>query len=379
MKLRCPRCGVSGILDEAFAGRKITCPKCKTTFLAAKEPEEPAAAAPVVAGPTGGDGTTAAAADPGPAVVLRDGGDTAPAGPDAESDLRQEPPAAPNIGNIPAPPKVTEAEPPPLASEAKMMAGPADQPAATGEAESEPPPVQIGVPAAYGEAAAGFVPPQPGQETVRRSRRFTVGRALNKAWELTYGVKGPIWGAALIVYGASLVLMSIFAVLMLATGMDPEGTVGSLLSIVNSVLSMILTAGLMYMGVRRATGRTVNWKDVFSGFEVAGRIVIASILQMILVVIGFVLFILPGIYLLVGYMLTLPLIVDKKMSPWQAMETSRKAIHKVWWKISGLYFLVGLICAVSAIPFGIGLIWTMPMAVILCGVVYNYLFTVAEK
>lgn len=38
--------------------------------------------------------------------------------------------------------------------------------------------------------------------------------------------------------------------------------------------------------------------------------------------------VLPGIYLAVSYQLSLPLVADKGLGPWEAMETSRKIVSK---------------------------------------------------
>ena len=84
-------------------------------------------------------------------------------------------------------------------------------------------------------------------------------------------------------------------------------------------LSVIFTAGLLYMGVRKVSGDDISWKMVFEGFSYTGQIVLATLLQAILIGIGLLLLVLPGIYLIVGYGLTLPLILDRKMSAWEAM------------------------------------------------------------
>ena len=74
-----------------------------------------------------------------------------------------------------------------------------------------------------------------------------------------------------------------------------------------------------------------------------------------------------------------PLITDKGMGVWEAMETSRKAIHKCWFRVFGIYLLMILIYLVSMIPLGIGLIWTMPMIIMVGGILYRRLFGVSEK
>jgi uncharacterized membrane protein len=77
--------------------------------------------------------------------------------------------------------------------------------------------------------------------------------------------------------------------------------------------------------------------------------------------------------------MTVPLIVDRKMSPWQAMEASRKAIHGEWWKFFGLFIVMGIIFMISSLPLGLGFIWTWPMFVVLGGVVYRSLFGIEKR
>jgi uncharacterized membrane protein len=78
----------------------------------------------------------------------------------------------------------------------------------------------------------------------------------------------------------------------------------------------------------------------------------------------------------VAYILAIPLVVERKLSPWQALETSRKAITQHWFKVFGLFLVLGVIVLVSAIPLGIGLVWTLPMAIIAIGVLYRTIFGV---
>ena len=69
---------------------------------------------------------------------------------------------------------------------------------------------------------------------------------------------------------------------------------------------------------------------------------------------GFICCIIPGIYLAVAWMFTLPLIVDKKLDFWSAMELSRKVVTKHWFHFfffgifALLYFFLG------ALAFGVG-------------------------
>jgi phage FluMu protein Com len=220
---------------------------------------------------------------------------------------------------------------------------------------------------------------EPIEEKQTVQGEFTIGGMLKEAWEQTKGAKGVIW------VGSAVMYLVIFALIMVSVLLLPSGeseiptateTFGNaIFQAVIDAVSVIFTAGLLFLGIRRVSGDDISWKMVFEGFSsCAGKIIVATILQSILVTIGFLLLIIPGIYLTVAYVMTLPLIVEEGMAPWEAMETSRKAIHKVWWKIAGLLVIMGLLTIVSTIPLGIGLIWTWPMFIILAGVVYRHLF-----
>lgn len=215
---------------------------------------------------------------------------------------------------------------------------------------------------------------------------FTVGELIKEAWQQTKGAKGSIWAAVMVMYlivlgislGGPLVLMQVYG------ESDPTiamGPVNSGLQMLSGWFSMLLTGGLMLIGVRQALEQRVSWKMVFAGFSSSKvvSITIATLLQVILVTIGFILLVLPGIYLSVGYALTLPLILDKGLGPWEALEASRKAIHKKWWTVFALYIVMMLLYAVSTIPLGLGLIWTVPMSFVLVGVLYARFFASAAS
>jgi uncharacterized membrane protein len=207
---------------------------------------------------------------------------------------------------------------------------------------------------------------------------FGMGNIIREAWEKTKGAKGVIWAGSAVMYLVILVIVAGGVFLLSSVAREPATltqAIGSaLFQTVTDLLSILFTAGLFLMGIKRAAGETIHWKMIFKGFSCAGKIVVTTILQFILISIGFLLLILPGIYLIVGYTMTIPLIIAKGVSPWQAMEMSRKAVHKIWWKVMGIYCIMVLIFMVSFIPLGIGLIWTWPMFIILVGVIYQHLF-----
>lgn len=217
--------------------------------------------------------------------------------------------------------------------------------------------------------------------------QFAVGEALSEAWALTDGAKWTFNIASSIYFVVYLVVMVVTSLILFGSlkSMGPNGdpSVGAGLSTLQNLIvlavAMPMSAGIWMMGIRRAVGAPIAAGQVLGYFHKVLPLLATYLLMMLLVVIGFILLIIPGIYLLIAYMLALPLVVEKNLGPWQALEASRKAVSKRWFEILGFGIVIGLINIAGAIPLGIGLIWTMPMTVIATGVLYRNVFGVEAR
>lgn len=199
---------------------------------------------------------------------------------------------------------------------------------------------------------------------------FSFGALCRDAWRRTKGIKGTIW-AAISMMSLVMLILRVACVTIL----PEEGFLTVGVEVALSVVSSFFFTSLGYMGIVVARNQPLHWKMIFTSFSCWRRLIVTCCLQWVLIVIGFLLLILPGIYLSVGYTYAMVLVVDKGLSPWQAMEESRKVIHKIWWKMFGLYIAVGLVIFLGTIPLGIGLIWCVPWSLVLMGVLYHFLFT----
>src|SRR5262249_3989403 len=77
---------------------------------------------------------------------------------------------------------------------------------------------------------------------------------------------------------------------------------------------------------------------------------------------GFIVLLIPVIYLSVSWMLTLPLIIDRKMEFWPAMGSSRRMVGKHWWSVFGLLVVCGLVNVVGFIACCVGVFVSAPLA-----------------
>lgn len=97
--------------------------------------------------------------------------------------------------------------------------------------------------------------------------------------------------------------------------------------------------GFFIYTAKKMKHQPARFEDFFTAFTYFAPLILVGILMNILIIIGFFLFILPGVYLAVAYLFASMLVVDRKMTPWQALETSRRIITKKWLHI----FLLALI------------------------------------
>jgi hypothetical protein len=141
-------------------------------------------------------------------------------------------------------------------------------------------------------------------------------------------------------------------------------TVGlAFVPIVGWIVGFVLLGGLDYMFLRRIRGEQVEIGDLFAGFNMALLdLTMAGLVKWLLTTIGLILCILPGIYLAVGYVFALPLVIDKKMEFWTAMEVSRRVVHEHWWSMLALAIVLALVAFSGFLVCGVGEVITIPIA-----------------
>ncbi len=231
------------------------------------------------------------------------------------------------------------------------------------------------------------------EDAIEGNYHFDVAETFSEAWQRTYGCKWTFQMAYF--YYALVVLAFLVAIYFLpflfgynddrlAQNPAIKLTVGfwtySLLKQLAPTLFLTpLTVGVLMMGIWRSIDRELSATMVFSAYIKLLPLFFTTVLMYIMVGFGLVLLIIPGIYLFIAYMFALPLVMERGLDPWVAMEVSRKAVSKRWFSLLCFYLAQGLVLFVSAIPLGLGLIWTLPMVVIANGIAYRNIFGCDES
>ncbi|QIL90907.1 hypothetical protein GNX18_14850 [Microbulbifer sp. SH-1] len=223
-----------------------------------------------------------------------------------------------------------------------------------------------------GNAGMGSIP-----KALAGDYQVAIGDTLSEAWAKTKGNKGTVWLGVLL-YLVAYIGISVVATLITGQSFtDPEANagLGAILSnIIIVAVSAPLGAGMMMIGVKIARDEQVSGTEVFAHFDKILPLAVAMVLMYILMALGFLLLVIPGIYLAIGYVMVLPLIVDKNLGPWQALELSRKAVTKHWFGVFGFMIVLMLLYFAGFLALIIGLIWAIPTLSIAYGILYRNMF-----
>ncbi|HVU75724.1 MAG TPA: glycerophosphoryl diester phosphodiesterase membrane domain-containing protein [Candidatus Paceibacterota bacterium] len=107
--------------------------------------------------------------------------------------------------------------------------------------------------------------------------------------------------------------------------------------------------------------------------EMFWQYLLASIVVGIMVVVGFILLIVPGIYLALRFLFVQYLIVDRKMGMSDALKESSRMTEGKKWRLLGFLLLVILLNIVGAILLFVGLLVTIPVTMIATAHLYRSL------
>ncbi|MBD1849863.1 DUF975 family protein [Leptolyngbya sp. FACHB-711] len=251
---------------------------------------------------------------------------------------------------------------------------------------------------------------------IREGYTITPIAYLSEGWEIFKQNAGGFIGFLIVCFLINLVLTGPAAFVS-----DPDQvsgvaaawrTIGSLIS---SIISAPLFAGFLFVAFKILKQQQTTFGDFFKGFQngrflpifltslVSGLLILLSLIPFfilfglgliallasnpafalstpipfslnptvaVLLLIGSLLALLPGIYLSIAYNFAIPLVVERRLGFWEAIETSRKVITKQWFSFLGFASLLFLVNVAGVLLCGIGLLVTAPLTI--CATVAAY-------
>lgn len=132
--------------------------------------------------------------------------------------------------------------------------------------------------------------------------------------------------------------------------------------ILSLLVGMLFSPALLIVADKTHERGKGSFEDLKSLVDLLPQIAALSIVSGVIILVGMVFLILPGIYLAVAYAFASQFVLFKKMEFWPAMETSRKLVNQSWFAIFGLCFVVFCVAIVGLLALGVGLLVSLPVA-----------------
>jgi len=213
-----------------------------------------------------------------------------------------------------------------------------------------------------------------------RDYDLDIGGCIGRGWEL---VKNNFWP----VVGVNALVMLITVVINQIIGLFTQPVIKTMVvqhqfsargifivlmvTIISAPIYAIFMAGLFKYFLKMIRGENAQIGDAFSGFGPSiGQLILLGLVMNSLVMIGCVLCLIPGVYLSVAWYFAIPLVIDRRMNFWEAMESSRKLVTKHWFLVFAFLLVIGLLAAAGVIACCIGIFVTMP--IFFASIMYAY-------
>ena len=180
-----------------------------------------------------------------------------------------------------------------------------------------------------------------------RDYSIQIGHCIGRGWTL---VKANFW----------LLVGATFVGILIACGAG----IPCIGPVIGLIVGGPMMGGLLALFLKRLRGQPASFGDAFIGFSTLFvPLMLANIVSSLLTGLGFLLLIIPGIYLAVAWSFTIALVIDKRLDFWPAMDLSRQVVSKHWWLIFGLLFVNGLVGLLGILCCGVGVFVAMPVAI----------------
>lgn len=221
-----------------------------------------------------------------------------------------------------------------------------------------------------------------------------VWETITASWEKVSGVKGSFWA------GLGILFAVMFVIGFMQSLTEQIVILSFIFGVVGNVFGYFCQLGLAYMGICRAQEKPITYTLMFSTFNLQIGLMLAGlyVLQVLIFLIPIIIGALGGVLIGTGNMLgmisgvllciaaaisivvlgvrlslSMAFVLDAGAAPVAALKSSLNATTGNFWRLAGVFLLQIIIILVSALPLGIGLIWSLPFGFICYGVIYQRL------
>lgn len=171
--------------------------------------------------------------------------------------------------------------------------------------------------------------------------------------------------------------LSVFTIIVDSLTGGGHGAGAMLGFLISLLASTVVTIAYARLALSTVAGKRVSWEELWAPeyyFPMLG----ASILQTVIILVGFILLIIPGIIASLLLCFTQISLVDKKLTPVEALKESYRLARPHLWQLFLLALSLVLFNLLGLLALVVGLLVTIPVSLIAVAHIYRTLATSQE-
>ena len=162
-----------------------------------------------------------------------------------------------------------------------------------------------------------------------------------------------------------------------------SGLIGVVVPFVGGIAAAVLVVPIMSAGSYHAAfklmrGETVEFNDFTKVFDRFGPLALTGLFVTLIVGVGSVLCVLPGIYAKLALVFVYPLILTRGIEPIEALKASFAVVNKNFVAVLLLGLMAFALSLAGAVACGVGLLFAYPIIMCMVAVAYNEVFGIGE-
>ena len=151
------------------------------------------------------------------------------------------------------------------------------------------------------------------------------------------------------------------------------GMITLIAALVAAAIQWVMALGAIKIALTVLADQKPAMSMLFSEYRKLGSYAAAVIVYVVVVAIGLLLFVVPGIWLALRFHLFPYAVVDRNLSWGEALRFSDKITQGFKWRLVGFYIVIYVINILGVLALGVGMLVTIPIALVATAAAYRML------
>ncbi len=198
--------------------------------------------------------------------------------------------------------------------------------------------------------------------------QISLSAPFSHAWEKFKQNPGFLIGIQLII-----ILLSVIENQLSEISYEAGSMEWSILNLFFLGVSTYFSMGILRIYLKCTDGKPLDFNDIVSPFQLFLKYFIAQLIYLAAVIIGMIVFILPGLFFGIRLMFFGYLVVDEELSATEAIKQSFSMTKGYFWPLLGFSAMIILINIAGFLFLVVGLLVTLPVSSIAVAYLYRKL------